>query len=204
MSSIDLQDIFESDDDGLLDTPEKPAKATSTDRLERSFQEIVEFYRQHRRVPRSDVREIAERKLGARLDGILANEEKLAALTHLDEFGLLTRAVAHGRHVRLQFDVERGRIRVVGAGDLEQDAVVATYQRVFWQRVQCNFEVVPTRGRYRPRLSRKGRVFHRRLFSAVAARTCRSRDGQSGHRKHRPIPFHRPGFLMKARRGRVR
>lgn len=89
MSDIDFQSIFDSDEDGLLDTPEKAPKLTSSDRLERSFLEIVEFHRAHDRAPRSDTREIAERKLGARLDGILANEEKIAALTHLDEFGLL-------------------------------------------------------------------------------------------------------------------
>lgn len=89
MSDIDLQSIFDSDEDGLLDTPEKAPKLTSSDRLERSFLEIVEFYREHDRAPRSDTREIAERKLGARLDGILANEDKIAALRHLDEFGLL-------------------------------------------------------------------------------------------------------------------
>lgn len=89
MSDIDFQSIFDSDEDGLLDTPEKAPKLTSSDRLERSFLEIVEFYREHRRVPRSDTREIAERKLGARLDGILANEDKIAALSDLDEFGLL-------------------------------------------------------------------------------------------------------------------
>lgn len=89
MSDIDFQSIFDSDEDGLLDTPEKAPKLTSSDRLERSFLEIVEFYREHGRVPRSGTREIAERKLGARLDGILANEDKIAALNHLDEFGLL-------------------------------------------------------------------------------------------------------------------
>lgn len=89
MSGIDFQSIFDSDEDGLLDTPEKAPKLTSSDRLERSFLEIVEFYREHDRAPRSDTREIAERKLGARLEGILASEEKIAALRHLDEFGLL-------------------------------------------------------------------------------------------------------------------
>ena len=89
MSDIDFQSIFDSDEDGLLDTPENAPKVTSSDRLERSFLEIVEFYREHDRAPRSDTREIAERKLGARLDGILANDEKIAALAHLDEFGLL-------------------------------------------------------------------------------------------------------------------
>lgn len=89
MSDVDFQDIFDSDEDGLLDTPEVAPKLTSSDRLERSFLEILEFYRQHQRLPSSDTREIAERKLGARLDGILANDAKIAALQHLDEFGLL-------------------------------------------------------------------------------------------------------------------
>lgn len=91
-SSLDdaLQDLFDSDEDGLLDTPEKPKKATSGDRLERAFLEINEFYRQQERIPSSTTREIAERKLGARLDGILADEEKAEALKPLDEFGLLT------------------------------------------------------------------------------------------------------------------
>lgn len=89
MSDTDFQSIFDSDEDGLLDTSEKAPKLTSSDRLERSFLEIVDFYREHDRPPRSDTREIAERKLGARLDGILANDDKIAALNHLDEFGLL-------------------------------------------------------------------------------------------------------------------
>lgn len=40
-------------------------------------------------MPSSSTREIAERKLGARLDGILADDAKTGALKHLDEFGLL-------------------------------------------------------------------------------------------------------------------
>lgn len=85
-----LDAIFDTDIDGLLDAPEKPRKITGSDRLERSFIEIVEFRRQHGRIPDSQTREIAERKLGARLDGILANDEKIKALKHLDaEFNLL-------------------------------------------------------------------------------------------------------------------
>ncbi|MFT3714449.1 MAG: GIY-YIG nuclease family protein [Gordonia sp. (in: high G+C Gram-positive bacteria)] len=84
-----LQALLDSDDDGLLDVPVKPAKATAADRLERAFLEAVEFRRAHGRIPSSSTREIAERKLGARLDGILANEEKITALKPLDEFGLL-------------------------------------------------------------------------------------------------------------------
>ena len=78
-----------ADVDGLLDAPVKSAKVTATDRLEPAFLEVVEFRRTHGRVPDSTTREIAERKLGARLDGNLANEEKITAVKHLDEFGLL-------------------------------------------------------------------------------------------------------------------
>lgn len=84
-----IDDLLDSDVDGLLDAPVKQAKVTHIDRLERAFLEVVEFRRTHGRVPDSSTREIAERKLGARLDGILANEEKITALKHLDECGLL-------------------------------------------------------------------------------------------------------------------
>ncbi|MDV7136816.1 GIY-YIG nuclease family protein [Williamsia muralis] len=84
-----FQQLIDSDVDGLLDMPDKPKKITSGDRLERAFLEVVEFRRSHGRIPSSTTREISERKLGARLDGILADEEKAEALEHLDEFGLL-------------------------------------------------------------------------------------------------------------------
>ncbi|NDK90416.1 GIY-YIG nuclease family protein [Gordonia desulfuricans] len=84
-----FQKLLDSDVDGLLDMPEKPKKVTSSDRLERAFLEIVEFRRTHGRLPSPTTREISERKLGARLDGILADDNKIQALTHLDEFGLL-------------------------------------------------------------------------------------------------------------------
>lgn len=89
MTDINYQGVFDSDEDGLLDTPDKATKVTSADRLERSFLEIVAFYRDNERVPSSETRQIGERKLGARLDGILADETKIAALKDLDEFGLL-------------------------------------------------------------------------------------------------------------------
>jgi len=82
--------IFDSDVDGLLDAPQKAKRVSASDRLERAFLEIVEFRRTHGRSPDPQTREIAERKLGARLDGILASEDKLSALRPLDvEFGLL-------------------------------------------------------------------------------------------------------------------
>ncbi|MGY4856842.1 GIY-YIG nuclease family protein [Cryobacterium sp. AP23] len=84
-----LQDLIDNDLDGLLDVPEKPKKLTATDRLQRAFLEIVEFRRSHGRLPSATTRVIAERKLGARLDGILADEAKLEELKPLDEFGML-------------------------------------------------------------------------------------------------------------------
>ncbi|MBF4635145.1 GIY-YIG nuclease family protein [Agreia pratensis] len=90
----DLQRLIDSDVDGLLDTPDKVAKVTSSDRLKRAFMEVIEFRRAQGRIPSSTTREIAERKLGSRLDGILADEEKIAALKELDEFGLLDLADA--------------------------------------------------------------------------------------------------------------
>lgn len=84
-----LQDLIDNDLDGLLDAPEKRQKATSADRLQRAFLEIVEFRRTHERLPSATTRDIAERKLGARLDGILADESKIEALKPLDEFSLL-------------------------------------------------------------------------------------------------------------------
>lgn len=86
---LDIQSLIDSDLDGLLDTPEKPRKITAQGRLERAFLEIVEFNKTHGRLPSSTTREIAERKLGARLEGILASEEKISALKPLNELGLL-------------------------------------------------------------------------------------------------------------------
>jgi len=83
---LTLDDIL---DDDLFTAPEKPKQLTSSDRLERAFLEIVEFRRAEGRVPSSQTRRIAERKLGARLDGFLANDEKASAVRHLDQFGLL-------------------------------------------------------------------------------------------------------------------
>lgn len=83
---LSLDDIL---DDELLAAPEKPKKLTSSDRLERAFLEIVEFRRAEGRLPSSQTREIAERKLGARLDGFHANDAKVQAVKHLDDFGLL-------------------------------------------------------------------------------------------------------------------
>lgn len=87
--SMSLDDIFAADTDGLLDEPKKAPILTGEDRLQRSFLEINDFITEHGREPSANVRVIQERKLGARLEGIRANPEKVAALEHLDVHGLL-------------------------------------------------------------------------------------------------------------------
>ena len=84
-----LADLFAADIDGLLDTPTKPTPVTADSRLEKGFLEIVEFYRAHGREPSSSTRDIAERKLGARLDGFRASPERADHVRPLDGYGLL-------------------------------------------------------------------------------------------------------------------
>ncbi|AZA14685.1 GIY-YIG nuclease family protein [Corynebacterium choanae] len=88
--------IFDSDVDGLLDTPEKPKQLTADDRLERAFLEVIEFVQIHGREPSADTRDISERKLGARLVGIRGSDAKITALEHLDSEGLLSKQTQAG------------------------------------------------------------------------------------------------------------
>lgn len=89
-----LDALLANDPLGLLEKPEKPKPVTATDRLVRAFGEINEFYAEHGREPDPDTMDIAERKLGARLVGLRASEEKSAALAEYDEHGLLAPATA--------------------------------------------------------------------------------------------------------------
>jgi hypothetical protein len=84
-----LETLFDTGHE-LLNTVEKPKKVTPADRLERSFVEILRFVRENDREPSATTREIAERKLGARLDGIRNDAEKVEALRKLDELGLFS------------------------------------------------------------------------------------------------------------------
>ena len=84
-----LQAIFDDDDLGLLDTPKREKLQTSSDRLEDSFLQIVDFYNENGRRPSAETTDMAERKLGVRLRGILADEQKIEALKQLDTYGLL-------------------------------------------------------------------------------------------------------------------
>jgi hypothetical protein len=89
MMSDKLNRIFESDDLGLLNTSQRDKPQTSSDRLEASFLEIVDFYSEYNREPSAKTTEMAERKLGVRLRGIRADDNKIEVLKHLDSHGLL-------------------------------------------------------------------------------------------------------------------
>lgn len=85
-----LDALIASDTNGLLDLPEKPKPVTDVDRLTKAFREVSEFYAEHGREPDPNTMVISERKLGARLVGIRASDEKMQALKDEDEHGLLT------------------------------------------------------------------------------------------------------------------
>lgn len=85
-----LDAALAGDEDGLLEEPTKKHRLTTEDRLDRAFLEIAKFYRTHGRRPSSQTRNIAERRLGARLDGFLASQVRADAVADLDDFGLLT------------------------------------------------------------------------------------------------------------------
>lgn len=89
MISDKLKDLFDDDDQGLLNVPKKSTPVSSSDRLEASFLEIVDFYTENRRAPTTHTSDIYERKLGARLNGLISDENKVSALKHLDTYNLL-------------------------------------------------------------------------------------------------------------------
>lgn len=91
-----LDALIASDTNGLLDLPEKPKPVTDVDRLTKAFREVSEFYAEHGREPDPNTMVISERKLGARLVGIRASDEKMQALKDEDEHGLLTAVEAPG------------------------------------------------------------------------------------------------------------
>lgn len=84
-----LDQVLATDVDNLLDEPVKVRALTSDDRLERGFLEIADFFRAHGRRPSSETHDITERRLGARLDGFLADKHRAELVADLDDFGLL-------------------------------------------------------------------------------------------------------------------
>src|SRR5699024_7218098 len=83
-----LDDIFEDDDFGLLDSkPQTNYVQTDEDRLIESFEEINVFYEKHEREPSSD--SMSEYALQARLRAIRENEQTKGVLKAFDRNNLL-------------------------------------------------------------------------------------------------------------------
>jgi hypothetical protein len=87
--SDDLQKIFEDDDSGLLDLPDKPSAQTADDRLANSFLEINAFYDEVGHAPRPTTTNILERRLYSRLEGMRSDPKKTALLKDFDKYNLL-------------------------------------------------------------------------------------------------------------------
>ena len=83
-----LDDIFSNDPFGLLNVKSTSSAKTEDQRLVQSFDEINEFYKNHNREPKQ-VKEINERGLYSRLQGIRTNVEKVEALKKYDVNNLL-------------------------------------------------------------------------------------------------------------------
>ena len=85
----ELELILENDPQGLLDIKKKATGVISADaRLLASFEEINAFRQQHGDEPEKS-RNIDERKLYSRLEGLRANPEKVAELIAYDRYKLL-------------------------------------------------------------------------------------------------------------------
>jgi hypothetical protein len=84
-----LQDIFDDDVDGLLNTkPVQTAAQTTDARLLASFADVTAFYREHQREPLVS-NGMNERLLAMRLQGIRGDAVKVGMLAEHDAFGLL-------------------------------------------------------------------------------------------------------------------
>lgn len=85
-----LRKMIEEDELGLLNVKPKQSSAISADeRLAESFYEIQDFYKAHGREPVPDITKMQEFMLAKRLTGLRKDQQKIFALTDLDECGLL-------------------------------------------------------------------------------------------------------------------
>lgn len=89
MSFHNLQDIFDDDNLGLLDSTVSTPAVTPDERLADSFQEINKFYEDNDRTPESNSSNISEYKLFCRLQALCKDPEKIAKLKSLDIHNLL-------------------------------------------------------------------------------------------------------------------
>ena len=86
-----LQEIFNSDNFGLLETKEtsKQERRNEEWKLIEQFHEVTQFYENYQRLPSGDGVDINEYKLAARLDGILRDPKKVKILHEFDTYKLL-------------------------------------------------------------------------------------------------------------------
>lgn len=87
---ITLDDIFNDDEFGLLESKAKVSNIKSEDeRLIDSFQEINAFYQKNNREPKADVFVVSERSLGVILKELRKNTKKIETLKPYDTYNLL-------------------------------------------------------------------------------------------------------------------
>lgn len=91
---ISLEDIFNDDEFGILDSKAKVSSIKSEDeRLIDSFQEINAFFEKNKREPKADVFVISERSLGVVLKELRKNNKKAQILKPYDTYNLLGNVV---------------------------------------------------------------------------------------------------------------
>lgn len=89
-----LEDIFNDDEFGILESKAKVSNIKSEDeRLIDSFQEINAFFEKNKREPKADVFVISERSLGVVLKELRKNNKKLQVLKPYDTYNLLGNVV---------------------------------------------------------------------------------------------------------------
>lgn len=87
---ISLEDIFNDDEFGILESKAKVSNVKSEDeRLIDSFQEINAFYKKNNREPKADVFVVSERGLGVALRELRKNIKKVEILKPYDVHNLL-------------------------------------------------------------------------------------------------------------------
>lgn len=91
---LTLDDIFNDDEFGLLESKAKVSNIKSEDeRLIDSFQEINAFFEKNKREPKADVFVISERSLGVVLKELRKNNKKSQVLKPYDTYNLLGNVV---------------------------------------------------------------------------------------------------------------
>jgi hypothetical protein len=91
---LTLDDIFNDDEFGLLESKAKVSNIKSEDeRLIDSFQEINAFFEKNKREPKADVFVISERSLGVVLKELRKNNKKSQILKPYDNYNLLGNVV---------------------------------------------------------------------------------------------------------------